>query len=257
MSVVRSRHGITSALVGTMAVVAGITGAVVPNLSAGATGLPTPQAVGTPPSAPLCRPAVLSQVKSQIAAGLTGRATQLMTLQTAASDPTNHLTPADRQALESDIGTVDLPGIQGLEPSVQTATTCLQLLQAAHSMVVDYRVYYVMTPQTDLTIAVDDQTYVEGLAVGVEPSITTAIATAQAQGKSVTSAQAADADLERQVSAAQGLTSGLDQKVLAQSAQTWPGAWQVFGSALTSVTEAHTDLEAAYGDAVRIKGDLT
>ena len=248
--------GVSVVLVGLVATVAALIAGSMSAHSAGLTGSAAPQASGVPPSSPLCSPAVLTEVKGQVSAGLAGRASQLATLQAAASDPTNHLTPADRQTLQTYIGTVDLPGIHGLEPTVQQATTCIQLRQAAHAMVFDYRVYYVMTPQTYLTIAIDDETYVEGIAAGLEPSVAAAIVAAQAQGKNVTTAQAADADLQRQITAAQAATSGLSAQVLAQSAQTWPAAWQVFATARTGATEAHTDLGTAYEDALQIKADL-
>jgi hypothetical protein len=251
-----TKRGVTMALFGLVATATALIVGPLSAFPAAIVGSAAPQTTGAPPSSPLCSPTLLTQVKAQVMAGLTGRATQLATLQTAASDPTNHLTTADRQTLQSDIGTVDLPGIQGLEPTVQQAATCSQLRQAAHAMVFDYRVYYVMTPQTYLTIAIDGETFVEGIASGFEPSLAAAIATAQARGKNVSSAQVAEADFQRQVAAAQAASSGLAAQVLAQSPQTWPAAWQVFAAALTGATNAHTDLEAAYGDALQIKGDL-
>ena len=42
-------------------------------------------------------------------------------------------------------------------------------------MVFNYRVYVVMTPQTRLTVVLDDETYIEGVLVNLEPQIATAI----------------------------------------------------------------------------------
>ena len=44
-------------------------------------------------------------------------------------------------------------------------------------MVYNYRVYVVMTPQTHLTVVIDDETSIEGVLVNLEPQIATAIRT--------------------------------------------------------------------------------
>ncbi len=58
-----------------------------------------------------------------------------------------------------------------------SATTCAGLRAVARSMVYNYRVYVVMTPQTHLTVVLDDETYIEGVLVNLEPQIATAIRT--------------------------------------------------------------------------------
>ena len=123
-------------------------------------------------------------------------------------------------------------------------------------MVYNYRVYVVMTPQTHLTVVIDDETYIEGVFTNLEPTIATAIQNAQNGGKDVTAAQAAFTDLKSQVSTAQGETSGQAAQILAQTPAGYPGNWQVFLAARTNATNAHTDLAAAYADSQRIRTDL-
>ena len=123
-------------------------------------------------------------------------------------------------------------------------------------MVFDYRVYVVMTPQTHLTIVMDDETYIEGVFVNLEPQIATAIQNAQAAGKDVTAAQAAFNDLKSQVSTAQGATNGESAQILAQTPAGYPGNWQVFLAARTNAANARADLHAAYADAEHIRTDL-
>jgi hypothetical protein len=43
---------------------------------------------------------------------------------------------------------------------------------------------------------------------------------------------------------------------LAQTPSGYPGNWQVFLGARTNVTNAHSDLHAAYADAQAIRADL-
>jgi len=210
----------------------------------------------TPVSSPRCTPATFSQAQQLVEAGLSARVTQLGALASEANNTANHLSAGDRQTLQNDISNVELPGIQALQPQAQQATTCAALRTVAHDMVFNYRVYVVMTPQTHLTIVTDDETYIEGVFVNLEPQIATAIANAQAAGKNVTAAQAAFGDLKSQVSSAQGETAGQSAQILAQVPSGFPGNWQVFLAARTNATNAHSDLHAAYADAQQIRTDL-
>jgi hypothetical protein len=199
---------------------------------------------------------VFTQVQQRVESELSARVTQLQSLQAAANNTANHLTAGDRQTLQNDITTVDLPGIEGLLTQAQQATTCLALRQTAHAMVFRYRVYLVMTPQTHLTIVADDETYVEGVCVNLEPTIAQAIQNAQNQGKNVAAAQSAFNDLKTQVANAQSATAGQSATVLAQTPAGAPGNWTVFLSARTALSNARNDLHTAYGDAQQIRADL-
>lgn len=252
-----------AALVGLLAVIATVstgpaqagprsdTGAVTPSVSSTL----APQSGSTQPSSPFCTAATLSQTQQQVESDLSGRVAQLNTLLSEVNASTQ-LTASDRQTLQNDISTIELPGIEGLQPQVTQATTCAELRQEAHAMVFTYRVHLVMTPQTHLTIAADIETSVEGLFVRLEPSITAALQSAAARGKDVTAAQSADTDLQNQITAAQDASNGLSAQVLAQSLQGTPASWQVFLGAREGATTAHTALQAAYADLTQIQHDL-
>ena len=210
----------------------------------------------TQASNPLCTPGVFSQAQQSVESALTSRVTQLNSLLSAVDDSANHLTPGDQATLQHDISTVELPGIEGLQTQVQQATTCLELRTEARSMVFNYRVYYVMTPQTHLTIVADDETSIEGTLVSLEATISSAIQNSQQRGTTVTAAQSAFDDLKNQVSAAQSSTNGLDTELLAQTPQGFPGNWQVFLAARTSLSNARSDLHTAYNDGRQIRSDL-
>ncbi len=207
-------------------------------------------------SSPRCTPTTFAPAQQVVEAALAGRVTKLNTLSAAANNAANHLTTGDRQTLQNDITTVELPGIEALQTQAQSATTCAGLRAVAHSMVYNYRVYVVMTPQTRLTVVIDDETYIEGVLVNLEPQIATAISNAQAAGKDVTAAQAAFNDLKSQVSSAQGATNGESAQILAQTPTGFPGNWPVFLAGRTNATNAHNDLHAAYVDAEHIRADL-
>jgi hypothetical protein len=216
----------------------------------------TSTATTIPQSNPRCTAALFGQAQQLVEADLSGRVTQLNALLAATNNTANHLSTGDRQTLQNDISTVELPGIETLQTQAQAATTCPGLRTVARSMVYNYRVYVVMTPQTHLTIVVDDETFIEGVLVNLEPQIATAIENAQAAGKDVTAAEAAFNDLKNQVSTAQGDTNGEATQILAQVPTGFPGNWQVFLTARTDATNARTDLRAAYADAQHIRTDL-
>ena len=211
----------------------------------------------TPVSNPRCTPATFSQAQQLVEAALSGRVTQLNALASAGQQ---HRQPPDAAVTARPCRTTSPPwssrASRRCSPRRSRPRRAPALRTVAHDMVFTYRVYVVMTPQTHLTIVTDDETYIEGVFVNLEPQIATAIANAQAAGKNVTAAQAAFNDLKNQVTSAQGETAGQSAQILAQTPSGYPGNWQVFLAARTNATNAHSDLHAAYADAQQIRTDL-
>ncbi len=228
-----------------------------PGTAASSSATPTTGASSTSAtvSNPLCTPATFSAAQQLVETALANRVAQLNILTTQANNAANHLTSSDRGTLLSDLPP-ELSGIQALQPQAQSAIDCRQLRLVAYDMVFTFRVYVVMTPKTHLTIAADDETYVETVFTNLEPTISANIAAAQAQGRNVTAGQSAFNDLESQVTAAQSETNGISATLLAQTPSGYPGNWQVFLSARTSETNARNDLQVAYNDLHQIVQDL-
>jgi hypothetical protein len=240
------------------AAVAGLVAAI-PNTAwadSGGTSSAATSPTTTVASHPFCTPSTFGQAQQQVEAALSARVTQLNALLGAVDNSATALTPGDRQTLKNDISDFELPGIQGLQPEVQQDTTCQQLLGHAHSMVFNYRVFVVMTPQTHLTIVADRETAIEQTIVNLEPAIDTAIENAQAHGKNVQGAEQAFTDLKDQVASAQSQTNGQSAQLLSQTPQGYPANWTVFLNARTNLTNARNDLQAAYADARQIRSDL-
>lgn len=239
---------------------AGVVTLMVPGAAWAAPAETTTSAAGSSASGqasnPFCTPSTFTTAQQAVVTALSGRVTQLNALVAAVSRPTTHLTSSDQTTLLNDLNNVELPGIEALQPEAQSATDCIELRPIARQMVLDYRVYVVMTPQTHLTIALDYETFVEGVFSNLEPTITGAIATAKAQGRDVTAAQGAFNDLESQLTAAQSETNGLSATVLAQTPAGAPGNWQVFLDARTAATNARNDLRATYADLNQVVHDL-
>ena len=135
------------------------------------------------------------------------------------------LTRRTRPTLLADLTQTELPGIQALQSKVPGDTTCPQLRQDAHEMVYDYRVYMVMTPQDRPG---DRQRRghraPRARSPGSSPTISGWIQYAQATARTSSDAQAAFADYQAKVTAAQGLTTaGQSATLLAQTPQGYPG----------------------------------
>lgn len=242
-----------AALAQTSSTSAGATGAT--SSTSGTSG--TSGAGNGPQSDPRCTTTNFSQARQAVEAALTARVTRLDSLLSDVNSTTNHLTSSDKAALQNDISSVELPGIQALQPQVQSAATCAELRGDAHDMVYNYRVYLVMTPQAHLTIVSDDENDVVSEFVSWEPAIAQAIQNAQKAGKNVTGAQTAFADLEAQVSAAGSSISGESATLLAQTPQGYPGNWTTFLTARTNETNARNDLHTASQDLKTIRADLS
>jgi hypothetical protein len=207
-------------------------------------------------SDPTCSASQFSTAQQKVETGLADRVTRLNKLLGDVQSTKQHLTSADQSTLEHDISSVELPGIEALQPQAQSATTCAELKTIAHSMVYDYRVYVVMSPQTHLTIAADDASFVDAKMAALEPKIEQAIADAKAKGKDVSGAEAAFADFQSQVSSAGSAVSGLSATLLAQTPQGYPGNESVFQGAKSTLSTARGELHQAYQDLETIRTDL-
>ena len=247
----------TGVVVGLIAATPAAFAASSPTVAADATTTPATPATPMTASNPRCTTSTFGQAQQQVEAALSGRVTQLNTLLGEVNNTGNRLTGADRQTLVNDISTVELPGIEALQPQAQQATTCRALRTVARTMVLQYRVYVVMTPQTHLTVVADAEASIEQTIVNLEPDITAAIQSAQAAGKDVSGAQSAFSDLQSKVTAAPSASNGVATKVLAQTPGGYPANWSVFLTARTSLTNARNDLRAAYTDARQIRSELS
>jgi hypothetical protein len=216
---------------------------------------PAPVPAGPTPSSPRCDPSLVATVRQLVETELADRVTQLNTL-TGRVNGAVTLAPTDETTLLGDLDHTELPGIEDLQTKVQGDATCPALRQDARSMVYDYRVYLVMTPQTDLVIANDAAIHAEGALSNLETTISGAIEQAKTKGTNVTSAQAALADYQTNVTAAQGLTSGQSATLLAQSPPDYPASGAVFSQARSDITDAAHDLRTARHDLNQIVNGL-
>jgi hypothetical protein len=195
------------------------------------------------PSSPQCNASRLAQAQQFVEGQLSARVTQLNVLIGRVNSSTK-LTPSDKSTLLSDLTSTELPGIEGLQVTTRQATTCSELRQDAHNMVFDYRVYLVMTPQTDLIIVTDDVDHAEATLGNLESLITRVL-----QGPRATAAdQAAWANYQSEVTAADGLTTGQSSTLVGLSPSQYPATTPVLSQARANATQAIRDLRMARND---------
>jgi hypothetical protein len=211
-------------------------------------------ASGAATSRPTCSPTTVAAAQQQLEASLQARVVELAKLSGNVGAASN-LTASDRATLTATLSSTTT-GINALVAKAPDDTTCLAVWTDARSMVQTYRVFAVVAPQTDLDIAADTADAVEATLVAQEPNIQAAITAAGKAGISTTAAQATFADLQTQVTDAQGLTGGIPATVLAQTPASYPGSTPVFVSARDGLQTAAGQLRQANADLVAIVADL-
>ena len=229
---------------------AGATGAT----ATGATTNTQGAATGSVTAATTCAPAVLQAAQASVGAALSGVLDQLNALNGEVGGSAT-LSPGNKSALSTDLAN-ELAGIRALQAKVPDDVTCAQVAQDGRNMVLDYRVYVVMTPQVHLTISADTETSLAGTLAGLEPNIQAAITAAGAQGKNVAAAQQAFADMETQVTSAQQDSAGISATVLAFTPASYPACWSTFVSERVSLQKGAQALRTADQDLHTVLADL-
>jgi hypothetical protein len=190
--------------------------------------------------------ATIASAQSRLEQQLAQRTSTLTTLRAEVSTSST-LSGADRSTLLTDLAD-ESSGIGALSAKAPTDTTCAQVAADAKTMVLTYRVWAVMAPQTDLVVDADRESAMATTLLGDEPGVAATIATAAARGKDVSAAQAADADLLNQVEAATVALPGLSVSLLSQTPAGFPGNLTVFKGALATETGVRGHLGAGDTD---------
>lgn len=232
----------------------------------------TTSAPGSPPTAPVpsppvrtgaavgsgspafCTAANLAAVQGDVSQGLANRVTQLSALG-ATVGGAGDLTAGDRSTLGSDLAS-ELAGIQALQAKLPTDTTCASVVTDGRAMVVNFRVYVVMTPQVHLTISADTESAVAANLAGLEPTLQAAVTAGGRSGADPAAAQQALDDLETKVAAGQRASSGISAQVLGFTPASYPGSWSAFRADRATLEVGRQDLAGADADLHRLVAAL-
>jgi hypothetical protein len=207
--------------------------------------LPSPRADNTAPAIAAGVP--VARVRTWLGTALTLR---LEALESAASavKAADNLTAQHRAALNTII-TSDQSGLAGLLAGLEAETTNAELRLTADAMVLDYRVFSLLSPQVRAVILADRELAKAVTLAALEPSLQTAITTEKRSGHGAAAAQriyeklvallsGTETSLGDSVAGLLALTAGND----AQSAQTFAGSAAVLVAASSQLVLARADV---------------
>jgi len=190
-------------------------------------------------------PASFSQLQAKIESQLAARQTQLAKLTTEVSSSTT-LTSSDAAALQSSLST-ETSNINGLIAKVPNDTTLSELRSDQQAMFRDNRVFAVMSPQVNLTIAADTVNANAGKILADDPAIEAALTARQADA-GYARAEALLAYSTAKANVAETAMSGVSADVLAQTPAGWPGNEHVFVQARVEILRGRIDLVYSRAD---------
>jgi len=222
-----------------------VTGVIQPATRAIRTG------AGAGSGAPVtCSAANLAAVQAYVGQALSNRVAQLNALSAAVGGAAD-LAAGDRSTLSTDLAS-ELSGIQALQAKIPSDTTCQSVIADGRAMVVDFRVYVVMTPQAHLTIAADAESAVAAKLAALEPKLEAAVTSAGQSGPNVAAAQHALSDIEAQVTLGQQSSSGISAQVLGFTPASYPGCWTAFRDDRATLQKGRQALRQADADLHKI-----
>jgi hypothetical protein len=197
---------------------------------------------------PMAIPALTQFQKAQLSLEnrITARQVQLVLLGTEIADAAN-VTPADRTALGTII-TNEQAALVTDYTNAQAATSDSQLATIAQAMIGDERVYLVVTAQTNLVMAADNDTVVESGYTGLASEISPLVSELNRTRASVLLA-----NINAEVTAATSLTTGVSAGALALTPTGYPGNETQIQTYTTQLGEVSHDLGVARSDVKAIE----
>lgn len=207
--------------------------------------LPSPRADNTAPAIPPGVP--VARVRTWLGRALTLR---LDALESAASAVrvAGNLTAQHRVALDAII-TSDQSGLSDLLAGLEGETTIVELRLTAGAMVLNYRVFSLLTPQVRAVVLADRKLAKVVTLAALEPSLQTAITTEKSSGHGAAAAQriyeklvallsAVETSLGDSTAALLALTPEND----AQGAQTFAGSAAALVATSSQIVSARADV---------------
>jgi len=200
-----------------------------------------------------CSAAALSYVQARVGLAVSKRELTIGQLTGALSQRT-HVTDAHRATLTG-LFTTDAAGLQAVNATVHSDTTCKQAVTDGRTVVTNYRVYMLLVPQAHLVAASDTGTYGAGRLTAVEPKLQKGI-DAIADPTKKAQAQAAFDDLVAQAKTATDDFADVADTTLALTPAEMPAAQSTVDVERAKVTSGHTALATALQDAKTIQSLL-
>jgi hypothetical protein len=216
---------------------------------------------GAAASSLACKAPTLRSDRAQVSRELSMRSTQLLLLATRVSGTKD--IPASEVPELNRIVTRELTelaggGIEKLEKTVAKAPNCGDLMADAHTMVKDFWVYAVASPQIDLSAVASVESAVDTQISAIEPEVNAAIAAGLQKGSDLGTAQSEFIDLETKLTAAVNAVRQVPiPALLSQQPANFPGDLSLIVGDHDSVAAAGADLGDVASDLRFILGALS
>jgi hypothetical protein len=182
------------------------------------------------------------------------RQATLNTLTTKINGAT-HISASDKAMLSSEVSST-ASGLATLKTQLDSDTTITSAHTDAENIYTEYRVYAVVAPKVTLIKVADDQQTVEAKLVALITKLQTRINADQKANDNVSSMQALLADMQKNVPAAQTISSHIESSVIGLVPSDYNSNHSVLSGDNTQLKTAHTDNKTSVTDAKTIAADL-
>jgi hypothetical protein len=165
------------------------------------------------------------------------------------------LSPAHHGTIETAISATNA-GLDGLKPAIDAATDRTALTAACHPITVDFRVYALVVPQSEMAIGFDAEAAAVTTLDAYESGADAIIAAEKALGKDTTAAEATLASLRTQSAAVTAAIDGKADSVLTVKPADWNADNTVLKPYRQSLADAVGHLKAARTLAAQLASEL-
>ncbi len=206
-----------------------------------------------PASTVACKAPALRTARFLLEVALSTRVTQLQTLGTRISDTSDISAtelPKLKEIVSEELTGYASGGINGLEQKVAKAASCGELITDGKTMVKDFWVYALASPQVDLTAVTSVESTVDAQLVAIEPEVEASINAAIQRGADESQAQAEFSSLQSSLAASIRAVGAVSiPTLLSQQPSEFPGD-------LSLIVGYHQDVVAAGADLGDVSSDL-
>jgi hypothetical protein len=196
----------------------------------------------------------LQKLQSRANAEIERRLSKLDKLNSLISS-TSKLSSSDKATLTAEVNSA-ISGLTSLKSKIDADTDLTSALIDAKSVVTEYRVYVLVVPKVHIIAAADAQQNVEAKLSAFATKLQSRITEAKNKGKDVSELQTALDSMNQQITAAQGISTSVESKVLPLQPTDYNSDHTLLSGYRSQLVTAHNDDKAAYQDAKTIVQDL-
>jgi hypothetical protein len=178
---------------------------------------------------------------------------RLGTLQTLSGkiSSATKLTAGDKATLNGEV-TDEINSLTALKTKLDADTTVADARTDAQSIITGYRVYALIVPKVNLVKTADDQQVAEGKLSALAVKLQSRLSAASSSGQKLPALQNGLADMNKQISAAQAISSQIESSVIGLQPSDYNSNHSVLNGDRNQLKTAQADIKAAVSDATTI-----